>query len=130
MATFSDRFRELRKEKGLSQRELANVLHMSNSAVAMYETGKRQPDLEALEKIADYFNVDMDYLLGRKDTTMRYIEVRPDGQQSEYYEDATVASVADKLRKNPEYRVAFDALSNSKIEDVNFVTKLIEKMSD
>lgn len=130
MATFSDRFRDLRKEKGLSQRELAAVLHMSNSAVAMYETGKRQPDLEALEKIADFFNVDMDYLLGRKDTTMRYVEVHPDGQQLEYYEDATVASVADKLRKNPEYRVAFDALSNSKIEDVEFVTKFIERMSD
>ena len=47
MATFSERFKELRKEKGMSQRELATALHMSNSAVAMYETGKRQPDLEA-----------------------------------------------------------------------------------
>ena len=77
MATFSERFKELRKEKGMSQRELATALHMSNSAVAMYETGKRQPDLEALEQIADYFNVDMDYLLGRKNTTHRIIEIDP-----------------------------------------------------
>ena len=54
MATFSERFRELRKEKGMSQRELATALHMSNSAVAMYETGKRQPDLEALEQAINY----------------------------------------------------------------------------
>lgn len=77
MATFSERFKELRKEKGMSQRELATALHMSNSAVAMYETGKRQPDLEALEQIADFFNVDMDYLLGRKNTTHRIVEIDP-----------------------------------------------------
>ena len=77
MATFSERFRELRKEKNMSQREIAAALHMSNSAVAMYETGKRQPDLEALEQIADFFNVDMDYLLGRKNTTHRIMEINP-----------------------------------------------------
>ena len=125
MTAFNERFRELRKKKGLSQRELANVLHMSNSTVAMYETGKRQPDFESLEKIADFFNVDIDYLLGRKDTTHRIVEVHP-----EYYENETVRAITDRLRTNPEYGLLFKAAADLKPEDIALVQKFIERMSD
>lgn len=125
MTAFNERFRELRKKKGLSQRELANVLHMSNSTVAMYETGKRQPDFESLEKIADFFNVDIDYLLGRKDTTHRIVEVHP-----EYYENETVRAITDRLRTNPEYGLLFKAAADLKPEDIDLVQKFIERMSD
>jgi transcriptional regulator with XRE-family HTH domain len=125
MTAFNERFRELRKKKGLSQRELANVLHMSNSTVAMYETGKRQPDFESLEKIADFFNVDIDYLLGRKDTTHRIVEVHP-----EYYENETVRAITDRLRTNPEYGLLFKAAADLKPEDIELVQKFIERMSD
>ena len=130
MTTFKDRLKELRAAKGLSQRALADQIHISSSSIGMYESGQRQPDFETLEKIADLFNVDVDYLLGRKDTTMRYVEVRPDGQPGEYYDDTTVAKVAEMLRTNPEARATFDALSNMKQEDIDFVQKLIERMSD
>jgi transcriptional regulator with XRE-family HTH domain len=130
MTTFKDRLKELRAAKGLSQRALADQIHISSSSIGMYESGQRQPDFETLEKIADFFNVDADFLLGRKDTTMRYVEVRPDGQPGEYYDDATVAKVAEMLRTNPEARATFDALSNMKQEDIDFVQKLIERMSD
>ena len=130
MTTFKDRLKELRAAKGLSQRALADQIHISSSSIGMYESGQRQPDFETLEKIADFFNVDADFLLGRKDTTMRYVEVRPDGQPGEYYDDATVAKVTEMLRTNPEARATFDALSNMKQEDIDFVQKLIERMSD
>lgn len=58
------RIKILRNEKGLSQRELAKMLNLSSSTIAMYETGKRKPDSETLEKIAQFFNVSTDYLLG------------------------------------------------------------------
>lgn len=77
MATFSERLKELRKSRHLSQRELADKMHISKSAVSMYESGQREPDHKTLEEIADYFNVDIDYLLGRKDTTHRFVEMRP-----------------------------------------------------
>lgn len=54
----------LRKEKGLSQRDFANLFDVSNGAVAMWETGRRQPDVETLIKIAKFYNVSIDYLLG------------------------------------------------------------------
>ena len=130
MATFKERIKELRKGRHLSQRELAGALHLSSSSVAMYETGKRQPDFESLERIADYFNVDMDYLLGRKDTTHKIVEVRPDGQPPEYYEDTTVQKVTEAMRTNPESRIVFDAVSDMKPEDLIVIAKLIEKKSD
>lgn len=67
MAQFSDMLGYLRKKAGLSQQELADKLNMSRSAIGMYETGKREPDYEALESIADFFNVNLDTLRGRSD---------------------------------------------------------------
>ena len=63
---FSERLKQLRTNKKLTQRELAKLLNLSNGSIAMYETGKRKPDFNILEKIADFFNVSVDYLLGRK----------------------------------------------------------------
>jgi len=130
MATFKERLKELRAGKGLSQRALADELHISKSAVSMYENGTREPDHETTELIADYFNVDIDYLLGRKDYTMQYVKVHPEGQCPQYYDNAVVQTVTDKLRTNPEYGVMFKAAADVKPEDVDFVVKLIEKMSD
>ncbi len=55
---------KIRIEKGLNQRELASLLGVSNGAVGMWETGKRQPDLDTIKKIAEFFKVPTDYLLG------------------------------------------------------------------
>ena len=62
------RLKELRTHSNLSQQKMADVLGISRSAVAMWETGGSEPDNKTLEKIADYFNVSIDYLLGRDDT--------------------------------------------------------------
>lgn len=65
MATFSERVKFLRTEKGWSQQRLADELRISKSSVNMYERGEREPGFETMEAIADLFNVDMDYLYGR-----------------------------------------------------------------
>jgi transcriptional regulator with XRE-family HTH domain len=62
---FKDKLKELRNKKGLSQRELAKTLKLSPSTIAMYEIGQREPDNATLNKIADFFNVTTDCLLGR-----------------------------------------------------------------
>lgn len=73
MANFANVLRLLRTEKNMSQQELADALKISKSAINMYERGERQPNFETLELIADYFNVDTDYLLGRTNKTSRVI---------------------------------------------------------
>lgn len=59
------RLKELRKSKGISQLKLAMDLSMNQNTVSRYETGSHQADYETLIKIADYFDVSIDYLLGR-----------------------------------------------------------------
>lgn len=61
----SNRLKELRKEKGYTQKELANLLGIAQTTIANYEQGTRIPDTEKLNKIADLFDVTLDYLLGR-----------------------------------------------------------------
>lgn len=65
MADFAATIKRLRLERGITQEQLASMLKVSRSTIGMYETGSREPDFETCEAIADIFNVDMDYLLGR-----------------------------------------------------------------
>lgn len=60
-----NRLRELRKEKGLTTTELGEIIGCSNPTITNYERGYRKPDPETLLKLADYFGVSVDYLLGR-----------------------------------------------------------------
>jgi transcriptional regulator with XRE-family HTH domain len=53
----------LRAKKGITQADLAKALGVGKSTISMYEVGAREPDFEMLENIADYFNVDMMFLV-------------------------------------------------------------------
>lgn len=65
MPEFKDMLKYFRIKEGLSQSELAEKLGMSASRISMYEVGKREPDFESEEKIADFFNTDLNTLRGR-----------------------------------------------------------------
>lgn len=62
---FSDTLKKLRKEKGLTQEQLADALKISKSAISMYENGNREPNFETEELIADFFNVNISILRGK-----------------------------------------------------------------
>lgn len=63
----STRLKQLRSERNLTQTDLANVLNIAKTTVAAYEQGKSEPSIDTLIKIADYFNVSIDYLSGKSD---------------------------------------------------------------
>lgn len=69
MATFAERLRQLRKEQGLTQQELADRLGMSRSTIGGYEapSKRREPDFEVVRRLAAFFGVSVDYLLGSSD---------------------------------------------------------------
>ena len=79
MRKFKDVLAQLRQERNISQRFLSEALGLSHSAIGMYESGKREPNYEILESIADYFNVDMNYLLGKTLIRNSYRELGDDG---------------------------------------------------
>lgn len=59
------RLKEIRKIKGISQLKLAMDLNTNQNTISRYETGEREPGIAELIKIADYFNISIDYLLER-----------------------------------------------------------------
>ena len=58
--------KNLRKEMKKTQDEIANILNLSTAAYGRYEIGNREPSLEVLCKLADYYHVSLDYLVGRQ----------------------------------------------------------------
>ena len=60
--------RKLRKDKGLSMKELGVIVGVAESTISLYENNKRQPDNATLGRLADFFGVSVDYLLGRDET--------------------------------------------------------------
>lgn len=65
--TFYKQLKEMREEKGFSQRKLASELEVTQACIAKWETGNREPSLDDLIKIARYFGVTTDFLLGLED---------------------------------------------------------------
>ena len=63
------RLKQLRKERNISQLKLALDLNMSQNTISRYENMEREADYKTLIKIADYFNISLDYLLGRTENT-------------------------------------------------------------
>lgn len=104
------RIKQLREKKEVSQSELASNIGIARNTLSQYETGKRQPDYKTLLKFADYFNVSVDYLLGRTDNLNGVAEVQIFGYvdnnaQAHAFEDLTgeemqkLIDYADMMRK-------------------------------
>ena len=64
------RLKELREKRGMSQVRLAIELDLNQNTISRYESGAREADYRTLIAIADYFDVSLDYLLGRTDNPM------------------------------------------------------------
>ena len=102
MGNFQNIFKRLRTSSGLTQAEMAEKLGISRSTIGMYETGAREPDFETLEKIADFFNVDTDYLLGRTNQTTLLPE-----SIGHYYLNEETREIAQEVFENPDLRSLF-----------------------
>lgn len=64
---FAEQLRQLRREISMTQKQLADVLETTQRNISYLELGKVEPDLKTLWKIADFFDVSVDFLIGRKD---------------------------------------------------------------
>lgn len=115
---FGDRLKKLREEKNMYQKDLANILGVSAGAIGMYENNKRTPDFDILKKIADVFDVTIDYLLGRTNnpTTIRVEGDRLPKELREIgVEYLTIAKeMADKEIPPEDIKKIIDVLGNRK----------------
>lgn len=96
MCRFGELLAELRKDKGLSQRELGHIIHVSVGTISNYETGVHFPDVEKLINLADFFGVTTDYLLGRCESP-----VSPDVFSEHLTADKTVGDFIRGIQSLP-----------------------------
>ena len=109
MVKFSNRLKEFRLSHHMSQQELADKLGMAKSTISMYEQGKPLPSYEVQEQIADLFNVDLDYLIGRSDRT------------------TIVMSGSDA---SPERRFLMDKIAKADDKQLSKIKKLMELIAN
>lgn len=113
----AQRIKELRTSQGISQAELAKRLGLTAGAIGMYESGTRKPKYEILELIADYFNVDMNYLLGNENESSAIL-------------DETQIAIQKAFDARPEMRALFSVTKDCTKEQVEGFTRMIEAFLD
>lgn len=109
---FGEKLKDLRKKMQLTQMQLADTLHVAYGTIAMWETNKRQPDFEMVAKIANYFNVSIDYLLGNN--------------QSFEVKNIETVNIDSKYVKIPVYGtipagIPIEMIEDSFIEDFEYI---------
>ena len=116
MNYIGSRLKYLRKQDNITQQALATALGIAKSTVSMYESGKREPDFETLEKLADFFNVSM--------TTFF-----PSGEVPSYVNgDPELTVYLEELRTRPEMRMLFSVAKGATKEDVEKAVAIIEAL--
>lgn len=112
------RIKELREERHILQKELGDALGIAQNTLSQYETGRREPDLDTTQKIADFFGVSVDYLLGREAQKEKPL-INNDEELTEYL---------DELRSRPEKRMLFSVTKNATKAQIEAIVKMIEEM--
>lgn len=95
---FSNTLRELRKARNISMKQLGEIIGLSESAISLYETGKREPDYATLTKLADYFNVTVDYLMGRSEEKNNPLTPEESERVNKF--DELFSSLSEEQQKN------------------------------
>ncbi|MBY6802802.1 helix-turn-helix transcriptional regulator [Clostridium botulinum] len=118
---FAKRLKELRSEKGVVQKDVANFLNITTSAYGFYEQGKRIPDTEIMIKLSNYFNVSLDYLLGKTNVKKSTV-TSPNARNYTDDNEVTIALHSD---------VEYDDLPDEARKEINnFIEYVKQKYKD
>lgn len=115
----------LLKEQGKTQKELTVFLGINEGTVADWKKGKTQSYKKHISKIADFFGVSTDYLLGSTSTVTAY-----DENDNPVVIDDETRDIIDSLRTNPEMKMLFSVTRKATKEDIVKAVKIIEALKD
>ena len=122
MAITAERIKQLRKKKGVSQAELAELIGVKTNTVSTWERGTRKPDFEALNLLSNYFEVSFEYILGSSDKE----EARVVPTQDEL-DELALSALADELYDNVKKYCTLSNKSQKMIDALISATYQMEK---
>lgn len=120
-----NRIRELRKEKGLTQEELAKILNVSARSVGFYETGQRDPGTETLQRLAEFFDCSIDYLLGKSN-----IRNPADEIAEAVKDDPELADFWNVLREREDLKLLFKQTKKLEPKEIQQIIRIIKAIED
>ncbi len=109
------KIREVRKARGMSQDELAELASLNRVTVTKYESGRVEPGAQALARIADALEVSADELLGRT-------------EENEEKEEDEVMQIREQLRRDPNTRLLFNAARNANPEHIRAAAEMLKAL--
>ena len=125
---FSRRLHVLLTEKNMNQRELADVLGVTESTVGKWTLGKSMPrTIGTIQTIADYFHIDKNYLLDEKADKNGLISVA--SERPDYYDDQEITTIANELKSNHDMRTLLDVSRHLSEEDIQTVVMVAKSLS-
>ncbi len=123
--TFGERITQLRKEKAMTQDELAKDLNITRGSLSMYETDKRFPDKDTLKLFANYFCVSADYLLGITD-----IRTPADRITEALGTDQELLKFWEETKDRDNVQLLFKQIRHLSDKDINQVIRIIKAIED
>jgi len=120
-----NRIRELRTKMKVSQNELAAIIGVTQQAISAYENNLREPDLGTLNKLASYFGVSLDYLLGRTD-----IPTPADEITEAVSDDPELAEFWNDLKEREDLKLLFKQTRKLSPKDIRQVIRIIKAIED
>ncbi len=125
MATFSERFKQLRTERRLTQDRLAELFFLNKSSISRYESGKQIPEPQTLQKFADFFDVSLDYLMGKSDRDTP-CNVIPKALES----DTQLIDFWNQMKERESLQLLFKQTKDMNDRDINQVLRIIKAIED
>ncbi len=112
---FKERLKELRKINNITQAQLAEKLGVASGTVAMWETGKREPNFDMLEKLSDVFDRNIGYIIGRSNDSSSVKLTEEDVKQMSKWaiEEDYAETIMKYLRLDYRAKLAVEALINA-----------------
>lgn len=104
MASFGERLKQLREERGMTQEEVAKILDVTKVAISGYERGVRHPRFDILDNLADYFDVDINYMSGVSDKRKQYPRMTPEEQDRLHVDYISVDITVEEFELVKAYR--------------------------
>ena len=121
MALFGERMKNLRLEKNITLEKMAEDLNTTKSTLSRYENNKREPKMHLLEKLADYFEVSVDYLLGRSEEPLPADKIK-----EAISEESESIKIWDKLKDREELQIMFKRTENLSKDTIKHIIEIIK----